>query len=145
MGIDINASLSSLRKETSSDLTAFAYVDHGKRQIHWKYISGNTNNRYKKMVAKPGVDVSGMVVRAGHLIVIDDTSTNIEKERLEFPIMLAEDLYSAIGVPVIVDDNIRAVLLIGNRTRETFPEKQIQYLSDNAQKLSSLLKANTFC
>lgn len=136
--LKIEEQLDSLRNITCSDFSALACFDHRKNRIQWKYVSGNLNNRYKQMVKRLGHGLSGLVVRFGRHIIIDGTDPAIHRKRLEYPIMLSENLHSALAVPVTLKGNIRGVLLIGSRTIRVYTEKEMK-LTYNASKEIALL------
>lgn len=145
MEAEFNTNLTSLRLDTSSDLAAIAYVDHTKRQIHWKYISGNRNKKYKMMKTKPGSDLSGLVVRSGDLIMVDESTSDLTQKRKEFPIMLAEDLYSAMATPIIIEEKIMAVLLIGSRMKRTYTKNEVKLVIEKSKIISSFIKEELAC
>ncbi len=142
MGTEFKTNLASLRKITSSDFSAIACIDPITRQIRWQYVSGNKNERYKKMITKPGVGISGKVIRFGKAIIIDENVLDLLQQRLDSPIMLSEDLQSVVAVPVIVDESICAVLLVGSRFVRCYSDSEINSVIETAQKIAILLKQN---
>ncbi|MFS0862892.1 GAF domain-containing protein [Fredinandcohnia sp. 179-A 10B2 NHS] len=113
---------------TSSDFSAFADVNQQNQAIHWKYAHGNINERYKHMVGKPGKGLSGSVVRFGTSIIVDSGTPGFEKLRMQYPIMLAENLYAAVAVPVYFKGNINGILLVGSRTSKKYTMEQINQI-----------------
>lgn len=140
--IEMEAKLIELCTTTSSDFSAFAQVNEHNYEIQWKYVYGNQNKRYKQMIGKPGKGLSGSVVRFGRNIIIDQNTPDVAQKRLEYPIMLAENLQSAIAVPVKSYDQIIGILLIGSRSPKDYNEEQINQVTGKAKEISSLfLKA----
>lgn len=140
--IEMEAQLNALCTATSSDFSAFAQVNEHNYEIHWKYVYGNQNKRYKQMIGKPGKGLSGSVVRFGRNIIIDQNTPDVALRRLEYPIMLAENLQSALAVPVKSYNQILGILLIGSRSPKEYSEEQISFVGRKAEEISSLfLKA----
>ena len=48
-------------------------LDH--RQSKWKYVSGNTNERYKLIILRKGRGLAGTVMKTGKRMVIADVDT----------------------------------------------------------------------
>ncbi|MGO4889889.1 GAF domain-containing protein [Anaerobacillus sp. MEB173] len=141
MGQDYSTSLQSLINDSNSDFAALAFVDSRKRHIHWKHVSGSCSQRLKKMVGKPGIDLSGMVVRFGDVMIVDNSDANINEKRLEFPSMVAEGLYSAMASPIAIDGQISAVLVVGSRTERTYTQADICLIKKEAERFASMIKA----
>lgn len=135
---DIETKLNELCTITSSDFSAFAQVNEHNHEIHWKYVYGNQNKKYKQMIGKPGKGLSGSVLRFGRNIVIDQNTPNVAQKRLEYPIMLAENLFSAIAVPVKSYNQIKGILIIGSRSPKYYDDEQISQVSGTADEISSL-------
>ncbi|MGO4888053.1 GAF domain-containing protein [Anaerobacillus sp. MEB173] len=144
MGTEFETTLTSLRNQTSSDFSALASFDKVKREIRWIFVSGNKNERYKKMMLKPGVGIAGKVIRFGHTIVIDKNVPDLDNQRLNSPIMLAEELCSVVAVPVMVNNKISAVLLVGHRSDREYTENDIDILMETSEYIGSLMKKKIF-
>ena len=132
--------LTSLRKEITSDFSALAFFDPRKRQIFWAYASGNENERYKKMFKKPGVGLTGNVIRIGETIVLDMNVPDLHRLRQDSPIMLTENLQSAVAAPVFVDNVIVAVLLVGSRTLRSYTQDDVFIIKEHTKKITALIK-----
>ena len=137
MDVEIKHKLNTLCTGTSSDFVAFAQVNERNQSIHWNYVVGNRNQRYKQMVGKSGKGLSGTVLRFGRIIVVDLNTPDYEKTRLEYPIMLAENLYSAIAVPVYFKDKIDGILLVASRSLKAYTPNQIKDISVAAGDFAS--------
>lgn len=137
---EIEAQLNSLRNITSSDFSALALIDIRKHRIQWRYASGNINDRYKQMMVRPGQGLAGLVIRLGRHMVLDAAMPDVPLKRLEHPIMLAENLHSALAVPITIEREIHGVLLLGSRSIRTFTENEIMLTFGAAEKIALLLK-----
>lgn len=135
--LEIERKLHYLCDMTSSDFSAFARLSERDHTIHWKYAVGNKSDRYKQMVGKPGRGLSGSVVRFGRDIVVDKNTPNYDKTRLEYPIMLAENLHSAIAVPIHLHGKINGILLIGSRSLQEYSQSQINHMKKAADDFAS--------
>ncbi|WP_216830572.1 GAF domain-containing protein [Alkalihalobacterium elongatum] len=131
--------LEELNSKTSSDFAAIAIVVPISHQICWREAAGSLNEKYKNMRKKYGSGLVGAVARHGRIIIIDDSSANAEKRRLESPIMLAEQLQSAIAAPILLNNSIVGVLLVGSRNNRIYNEQDIQTITNLAGEIALLL------
>ncbi|WP_078429165.1 GAF domain-containing protein [Alkalihalobacterium alkalinitrilicum] len=137
MNIDI---LTNLNLRTSSDFSAIAIVDPIHHQIRWRDAVGSINQRYKGMRKMYGSGIIGAVVRHGRLIVIDESVSDAEEKRLQSPIMLAENLYSAIATTIVVNQEAIGGLLVGSRSKRTYLSEDIEYVLEKAKELGLLIE-----
>jgi len=135
--IEIIKQLDNVRNETTSDFSAFATLRQNDQIIQWNYVSGNTNNRYKNMIGRPGKGLAGFVIRADRAMVIDESTPNYLQKRLDYPIMLAENLQAAVAVPVKADNKTVGVLVIGSRTAKTYTSRELKNIDVTAEALAS--------
>jgi nitrogen regulatory protein A len=138
--VEIEQKLHDLCTNTSSDFSAYANVDQETHTIRWEYAYGFTNNRFKNMVIRPGKGLSGSVVRFGITMILDIDTPNRQQTRLQYPIMLAENLVSAVAVPVHVNGKVAGVLLIGSRTEVKYTTEQIELLKKTASEFAVIKK-----
>nr|WP_275695486.1 GAF domain-containing protein [Fredinandcohnia sp. SECRCQ15] len=138
MNIDIEQQLKKLIATTSSDFSALACIKELDHTIHWKYATGNSNERFRHMVGKPGKGIAGSVFRFGREIVLDQDTVGYDKIRLGYPIMLAENLLAAIAVPLFANGKIRGVLVTGSRSIRKYTVEEINQVKETAGYLSSI-------
>jgi nitrogen regulatory protein A len=138
---EIQEELDSLCKITTSDFSGLAWIDQHDSRIRWLYVSGNSNDRYKRLALKPGRGLAGLVLKLGRPIVIDAGMTDLELSRVQYdyPIMLVEHLQAAIAVPITVLNETRGVLLIGNRTDRYYEENDLHLISNLIERFELLL------
>ncbi|GIM47898.1 histidine kinase [Collibacillus ludicampi] len=137
---DIETSLSVLRRLTDTDFAALAWTSSNEQTIRWRFVSGNRNERYKKIVMFPGKGIGGKVFRSGRPMVIQSFSPKSGDDPREYPILLAEGLHSAIAVPVTIDDQIMGVLLVGCRMNRVFPHETLELVLDVAEQLGAVMQ-----
>jgi nitrogen regulatory protein A len=127
----IQDELDSLRNQTASDFSGLAWMDQHDNRIRWFYVSGNSNERFKRLALKPGRGLAGIVLRLGRPLIIDSRLPNLERTNLqhEYSIMLVEDLLAAIAFPIKIQDETRGVLLIGDRSDRYYEENIFPLLS----------------
>lgn len=87
-----------------------------KKEIRWHYVSGNTSQRYQKIVLQIGHGFAGIVWRTGRQLQEYHLEVKTAEELLEYPIAIAEDLKSVVVQPVMKEDEMLAVLLVGYRS-----------------------------
>ncbi|MFT4415929.1 GAF domain-containing protein [Fredinandcohnia humi] len=132
--IQIEHQLHEICTITSSDFSALAKLQQRTQDIYWEYAFGNRNERYKHMVGKPGKGLAGSVIRLGTTMIVDQDSPGFEQLRLQSPIMLAENLQSAVAVPVQCKGKISGILLVGSRFRKKYSIEQINQIKTVAEK-----------
>lgn len=137
---DIEASLSELRRLTATDFAALAWADSNEQTIRWKYASGNRNDRYKRIVLRLGKGIAGKVMRSGRLMVIHSFSPKSGDDPREYPILLAENLKSIVGVPVLVNDRVLGVLLVGCRYEREFESDMVELVNSFAEQVGTMIQ-----
>jgi nitrogen regulatory protein A len=139
---DIQDELDSLCKITTSDFSGLAWIDQHDSRIRWLYVSGNSNERYKRLAQKLGRGLAGLVLRLGRPIIIDAVTNDKELSRLQhdYPIMLVEHLHTALAVPIKLQDETRGVLLIGNRSDRYYEENDLNLISNLIERFELLLQ-----
>lgn len=107
----IQEMIDGLRLNTSSDFCGLACLNG--TMLRWKYTSGASNERVKRMEMRAGQDLVGTALRTGRTARSDAQSTG-EHTPGRCPLMLAERLVCAIAVPVFQEGSVPgAVLLVG--------------------------------
>lgn len=137
---DIEASLSELRRLTATDFAALAWADSNEQTIRWKYASGNRNDRYKRIVLRLGKGIAGKVMRSGRPMVIYSFSPKSGDDPREYPILLAENLKSIVGVPVLVNGRVLGVLLVGCRNEQVFETDIVELVSSFGEQLGNMIQ-----
>jgi nitrogen regulatory protein A len=134
----INSHLEQLVGHLSSDLAAIALIDQNNR-IKWEYMYGNINERYRSMVKKPGVGITGQVVRYGRMRIIDQQHPLTDQMRTQYPIMISEQLECVVAIPLGNDQRIFGVLLIGDRQLRAYRNEEIEHLNQTRDMLIPIL------
>ncbi|MGE5703117.1 MAG: GAF domain-containing protein [Clostridia bacterium] len=114
--------LGQLRTETDTDFAALACMETEDQEMRWRYASGNRNERYKKILFNRK-GMIGNVLRSGRLMIIPSFFPKSGDDPSEYSILLAEGLKSVVAVPVMKDEHIRGVLLVGCRQIRTFTDE----------------------
>lgn len=136
--LQIMIQLQMLIGQISSDVSAIALIDHNNR-IKWKYMLGNLNERYRHTVMKPGIGITGQVVRFGRMIIVDELHPITDKVRAKYPIMISEQLLSVAAMPLKLDHHIFGTLLIGDRQCRTYSNDVIEAIEQTANTLIEML------
>lgn len=131
----IQDELDLLRKMTFSDFSGMAWMELHDHRIRWIFASGNSNLRYKDLALKPGRGLAGLVIKLGRPVIIESTINNDERIKHEYSIMLVEQLQSAIAVPMTIRNEVRGVLLIGNRTERVYHQDVLSAVMIIADRL----------
>ncbi|KRF44124.1 GAF domain-containing protein [Paenibacillus sp. Soil787] len=133
-----------LRSLTSSDFIALAPLQDHSGRVSWKYVLGNSNNRYQQMVIKIGVGLAGSALRLGRWVKLDDTHPKFSQERLQSPLMLAEQLQTAAVFPLMSNSSsqITGLLFIGKREQTRFEHYELLAVHDKIDTFASYLEEN---
>jgi hypothetical protein len=122
-------SLHELRHRSSSEFVAYASSTEHNRNMIWNTVLGSLNGKVEHMRIQPGIGIGGIVLRHGTACIVDERrNASILRE---CPVILAEKLRSAIGLPVPADGipySIRGILLLGRRNDLPFTEEEVQLL-----------------
>lgn len=135
---DIETHLTQLRGLLSCEFAGLAWSE--KNIVRWKVVSGNRNDRYKKIILRSGKGIAGQVLRSGRPMTVDCTECKFQYDMKDFPIMLAESLMSAAAVPVTLNIKVLGILLVGNRSPRTYLSHEIELVSSFAEQLGSLMQ-----
>ncbi len=138
--IAIGQCLENLRLQTGGDFSAFACQDAEEAVIRWKYAAGNRNERFRRIVLRPGKGIAGKVLLSGRLMILENYEPKQHDDPREYPILYAEELKSALGVPVIIGGRVKGVVLIGYRNASCIiKEKVIDLAKQAAEEVAILL------
>ncbi|WP_414044260.1 GAF domain-containing protein [Macrococcus sp. EM39E] len=89
--------------------------------IHWTFVSGAMNERYKKIELQKGKGIAGFVLKSGRSwIELDVSTSSIATHIFDFPIVRFERLTNFMALPLWKYNKVAAVLLIGNREKKPF-------------------------
>jgi len=135
----IETHLTQLRGLLSCDFAGLAWSEN--HLITWKVVSGNRNERYKKIILRSGKGIAGQVFRSGRPMIVESFDSNAQLDMKDFPIMLAENLVSGAAVPVIIDRKVKGVLLVGSRSFRSSYSLDIDLISSFAEQLGSMMEA----
>lgn len=112
------ATLDHIREVIGYDFASLAFAQSAKDEfvITWQYVSGNLNDRYKRIQLQSGKGIAGMVFKTGKpLLVLDVEEELAQSERFQYPIIVSEQLASLAAIPLFELDRVTGVLLVGYR------------------------------
>jgi len=139
MQSEINQYLEDLRLRTGADFSAFACEEPEEGVIRWKYAVGNRNERFRRIVLRTGKGIAGKVLLSGRLMILENYEPKQHEDPREYPILYAEELKSALGVPVVIQDRVKGVVLIGYRSAYVIEERVIHLATQVAEQVANLL------
>lgn len=122
---DYQDELDTLRREYQFDFAGLALPmeDHVGTKIKWRFVSGNINDRYQRIILRHGRGVAGNVMKTGKpMIIRDATQNDIQNTLFNFPIIISEALTSLIAIPLWHNHRVKGVLLFGQRDGKPLPE-----------------------
>jgi nitrogen regulatory protein A len=137
----IETHLNQIRNLTSSDFAGLAWTDRNDYIIRWKFASGNRNERYKRIILRPGRGIAGQVIRSGRPMRLDSFTIQSGDDAREYPIFLAENLKSAAAAPVVINSKVKGVLLIGTRMPRSYTDEETELVVNIAEQLGSMIQS----
>ena len=105
------------RKEWQADFLGLAQdvaPPFQQTELRWTNVAGNTSDHYRSIRLRVGKGIAGEVWRTGR----EQRATKIQSDSqnlLKYPIARLEQLDMTIGIPLMKNGIIRAVLLLGYR------------------------------
>ncbi|OMF33077.1 GAF domain-containing protein [Paenibacillus sp. FSL H8-0259] len=124
--VDYQIELDRMRLALGYDFMSLAFAEPAEYDyvIRWKYASGNTTDRYKRIVLQSGRGIAGIVFKTGKPFLIPSVQTDVQPDTLfNYPITKMENLSSIGAVPVWNDARVAGVLLGGFRgERQVSPD-----------------------
>ncbi|WP_430536038.1 GAF domain-containing protein [Listeria rocourtiae] len=140
---DIANELIDIRLQLGLDFVgiATAIAANGQKEIRWKYVAGNRNQRYQKIVLQIGKGIAGIVWRTARPMVSEDLKNDRFAPLQEYPIALIENLASIVAVPIMSEDAVIGVMLGGYRKVTQIKEPVITNLQEVADKMQPNLIA----
>ena len=111
--------LQRMREQFGFDLAMLATVISGMRRpfLTWVSASGNHYRDFQHIVLESGKGIAGGVQKSGRVMLIQDAFQEMTSEELaEHPVILAEDIFCSMSVPLWKEDKVQGVLLLGYRS-----------------------------
>lgn len=85
------------------------------KEIRWVVVSGNLGEDYQKICLRIGHGIAGLVWRTGRPMYEKNIQSQ-PRRLMDYPIARLEKLDEVIAYPLLIHQQVKAVLLIGNRT-----------------------------
>lgn len=85
------------------------------KDIRWVAVSGNLGEDYQTIRLRIGHGIAGLVWRTGRTICENNIQSQ-PRRLIDYPIARVEKLDQVIAYPLLIHQQVKAVLLIGNRT-----------------------------
>ncbi|QLK86745.1 nitrate respiration regulation accessory nitrate sensor NreA [Staphylococcus sp. 17KM0847] len=122
---DYQKELDRLRHKYQFDFAGIALPteDHVGTKIKWRYVSGNLNERYRRIELRYGRGVAGNVMKTGKSMIIHDANEEqIQSALFNYPILISEQLTSIVAIPLWHNHRVKGVLLFGQREGVPLPQ-----------------------
>ncbi|GIQ69523.1 GAF domain-containing protein [Xylanibacillus composti] len=130
----ISQALERLRTLAASDFTGLALLE-SHQKARWRYAAGNRSERYKQMLLKPGSGPAGVAFRIGKPVLWDDRAPSLSGLRADCPLITAEQLHSAVAVPISTGHGIKAVLLAARRSPHPYTVQEVEIIENVSKQL----------
>lgn len=136
LGVGLQPVLDSLRSLLGSDLAALAFYDNHTREISWQVTSGATSPRVAGIRLRPGQGFAGRILLRGLPLATFRFPQDLTDAPDCYPILVAEGLKAAVGVPVRGKERVLGVLMVASRRERTYTDGDIAKLTQVADSLS---------
>ncbi len=93
------------------------------KEIRWAAIVGNESEAYRNIQLRIGHGIAGLVWRTGRPLH-EEAIQSKPKLLLDYPIARMENLNTVWAYPVVEHQEIKAVLLFGNRQNTAISDQQ---------------------
>lgn len=135
--VDYQSELDDIRAALGYDFMSLALAEPAEYDyvIRWKYASGNTNERYKRIVLQSGRGIAGIVFKTGKPFLVSSMQNDVRPDSLfTYPITKMENLNSIGAVPIWNDARVAGVLLGGYRGERQVTEAMLGELVATAHR-----------
>ncbi|MBY0011978.1 GAF domain-containing protein [Paenibacillus typhae] len=135
--VDYQGELDTIRMALGYDFISLALAEPAEYDyvIRWKYASGNTNERYKRIVLQSGRGIAGIVFKTGKPFLLPSVEKDVQPDSLfTYPITKMENLRSIAAVPIWNDARVAGVLLGGFRGERQVTLEMLQALEATARR-----------
>ncbi|MDQ0194781.1 GAF domain-containing protein [Paenibacillus wynnii] len=117
--------IDNLRSRFGLDFVSVALVQPAEDRfvLTWQFVSGNINNRYKRIALQSGKGIAGVVFKTGKPLLMKNVNMDIgAKDLFNYPIIVAERLQSLGALPLWSYNRVMGVLLFGFRQENALTE-----------------------
>lgn len=105
-----------LREDYGFDFAAIGIAPEFGEALQWKYASGNTGERFRRIALTPGRGIGGIVLKTGRSMILTDIDNQLDpRDFSSYPIVFAEDLRSFIALPLSDGIHVIGAILCGFR------------------------------
>ncbi len=105
-----------LRSEYGFEFAAIGTAPEFGEALQWRYASGNTGERFRRIALTPGRGIGGIVLKTGRAMVLTDIDNQLDpRDFSSYPIVFAEDLRSFCALPLSDGIHVVGALLCGFR------------------------------
>lgn len=129
-----------MAQEVPCEFVGLAVYHSSAKEIRWHVAIGNRNDKYKRIIVRYGKGIAGQVIRNGRPMTVIGPFDQRAGKQTEYPILIAEQLLSAYAVPVSSHGIPWGVLLIGNRSGDSFQTTCTERVKQAAWQIEDLLK-----
>lgn len=127
--------LQSTVTELNADFSAIAFYDPINLEFRWRLAIGSLNQRYTSIVVRSGKGIAGRTLKTKREFIITRFPEELQDEAIEFPILIIEELKSAVAVPLLLQNQMIGVLMIGQRSYREFGPNEVSRIKEIAEEM----------
>ena len=109
----------------------------GEKILLWNEFIGQRNMRFQKIRLRPGRGIAGIVYKTAKPWYVQNVSQCIEHHELrQYPILISESIESFIALPLIYNDRVEHVLLLGYRNPIDIQVGEVNDMIEQIEQIS---------
>ena len=118
-GFNFQQEIERLKELFGFDYIGIALVQSQERrfELRWTYVTGERNERYRRIKLQSGKGLAGLVFKTGKPMFVGNADVEWSADNLfNYPIVAAEGLKSFGAIPLYKYNRVKGVILVGYRT-----------------------------
>ncbi|CAM4258473.1 GAF domain-containing protein [Lacicoccus alkaliphilus] len=126
MNRTVKDELQELKEKYGFDIGALTEMNNARGTFKWKYVLGSDSQRWKRMELRKGSGLTGVVLKTGKSLVVQDVLKIYSQEELfRLPILYFEKIRGFIAMPIWNNEEAVAGLVVfGDKQPRTISEEE---------------------
>lgn len=131
----VKVELQELKDKYDFDIAALTEMNNSKGTFKWKYVLGSDSQRWKRMELRKGSGLTGIVLKTGKSLVVQDVLEIYNQEELfRLPILYFEKIRGFIAMPIWNNDEMVAGLVVlGDKKPRAVSEEEYESVKSDVE------------
>lgn len=129
VGFNYEQEIERVKELFGFDFVGIAIVQSPERgfELRWTYVTGNLNERYRRIKLQSGKGLAGLVFKTGKPMFVGNAEEEwTAGDLFNYPIVTAEKLKSFGAIPLYKHNRVKGVMLIGYRKGGKLTHEQFE-------------------